>query len=60
MRNCDVGTHEEQYERFHTFCVEHSSRINDTCNRNCPCIDCFNQLQCICKWAQMPYETEEY
>lgn len=55
-RNCDVGTAEEQAERFYNFCTEHSSAIHGMCNYRCPCIDSVDKCHCLCKWAQMPYE----
>lgn len=58
-RNCDVGTAEEQAQRFHDFCVGNSSGINGMCKPTCPFIDCFDKCQCLSKWAQMPYEAEE-
>ena len=49
-RNCDVGTPEEQVERFQWFC--------DT--RPCDCCTLKNKvnetLDCAIHWAQMPYE----
>ena len=57
-RQCDVGTAEEQAQRFHDFCVGNSSGINGMCKPTCPCIDCFDKCQCLSKWAQMPYEEE--
>lgn len=57
-RNCDVGTAEEQLERWKMFCVEHHEPwmhgIIATGACNCPCFrhnDCNNFV-----WAQMPYE----
>lgn len=51
LRNCDVGTAEEQEERFSEFCLTRK------------CIEC--QLykteeffQCGVRWSQMPYESE--
>lgn len=55
-RNCDVGTAEEQAERFYNFCTEHSSAIHGICNYNCPCIGFGDKCHCLCKWLQMPYE----
>jgi hypothetical protein len=57
-RNCDVGTPEEQAQRFHDFCVGNSSGINGMCKLTCPCIDCFDKCQCLTKWAQTPYAEE--
>lgn len=59
LRQCDVGTPEEQAHRFHDFCVGNSSDIKRMCKPSCPCIDCFDRCQCMCKWAQLPYEAEE-
>ena len=50
-RNCDVGTAEEQSERFDKFCDTHDCRRND-----CPL---FKADGCELAWAQMPYEAEE-
>lgn len=60
-RNCDVGTAEEQEERFNKFCDAHS------CNE-CPArggwrtvyIDgtSFRMIQCGVLWAQLPYKLE--
>ena len=52
-RNCDVGTPEEQAERFQWFC--------DT--RPCDCCTLKNKanetLDCAIHWAQMPYKEGE-
>ncbi|MBP5510857.1 MAG: hypothetical protein J6Z49_08070 [Kiritimatiellae bacterium] len=58
-RNCDVGTAEEQAERFYKFCTEHFSAISNMCSPRCPCFDSDDQCHCLCKWEQMPYEAEE-
>ena len=49
-RNCDVGTVEEQVERFQWFCATRpcdgctlKNKVNET-------------LDCSIHWAQMPYE----
>ena len=49
-RNCDVGTPEEQVERFQWFCDTRpcdgctlKNKVNET-------------LDCAIHWAQMPYE----
>ena len=56
-RNCDVGTPEEHSIRFFEFCASNASGkgINQSCKPTCPCIDCFDICQCLCRWAQMPY-----
>lgn len=46
-RNCDVGTEEEQNERFLKFCTSMD------CQRYCPL---FKADSCELAWAQMPYE----
>ena len=57
-RNCDVGTSEEQAERFYAFCGYHrfQSGIKGMCSSLCPCIRCRDMCNCITTWAQMPYE----
>lgn len=49
-RNCDVGTAEEQSERYDKFCDIHD------CRSDCPL---FKADSCELAWAQMPYEAEE-
>ena len=51
IRNCDVGTAEEQAERFDYFCYNHRSREKG-CG-DCPLLD---GGPCELAWAQMPYE----
>jgi hypothetical protein len=46
VRNCDVGTAEEQEGRFLDFCDSH-----DSCMK-CPLIG----TVCEIRWSQMPYE----
>ena len=49
LRNCDVGTPDEQNKRFDNFCR------GEDC-KTCPC----NVMpRCHMIWAQMPYEEEE-
>lgn len=66
-RNCDVGTAEEQSERFKAFCNSHMYGFNDPrgyrCKEDCPVKMeiCRSDKPCIyCRlvWAQMPYESE--
>jgi hypothetical protein len=57
-RNCDVGTVEEQKERFERFCDEHwgsNGRRGDCCE-NCPIYA--YRSRCSLAWAQMPYAEE--
>ena len=55
-RNCDVGTADEQEDRFERFCDAHKYVGDDganICSQDCPC---YNNLDCGVRWAQMPYE----
>ena len=52
-RNCDVGTAEEQSERYEKFCYAHRSREKG-CG-DCPLCDI---VCCGFAWLQMPYESE--
>lgn len=55
-RNCDMGTAEEQANRFHNFCVSNSGSIDGMCSSTCPCIASPDKCHCLCKWSQMPYK----
>ena len=57
-RNCDVGTAEEQAERFYAFCGYHrfQSGIKGMCSSLCPCIRCRDMCNCITTCEQMPYD----
>ena len=55
-RNCDVGTAEEQEERFDAFCARHYG-TNDMSGDNCR-ICPLSPMGCKLAWAQMPYEKE--
>ena len=52
-RNCDVGTAEEQAERFHSFC-ESNKQCGDV--YSCECCQLNSIEDCELAWAQMPYE----
>lgn len=54
-RQCDVGTAEEQVERFREFC-ETEKCMRYRCGSGCKaiCID-----RCAIAWAQTPYKAEE-
>lgn len=54
-RNCDVGTAEDQFERWQAFC----NKYDDDCTA-CPCDDniCASFASCFSKWAQMPYNEK--
>lgn len=57
VRNCEVGTAEEQYQRYEKFCCSHYS-ITDNGDGNC--LKCpFSEPICKFAWAQMPYEAKE-
>jgi hypothetical protein len=49
LKNCEVGTVEEQKQRFDTFC----SRVN--CDK-CPLMEEGLWSNCAIRWEQMPYE----
>lgn len=53
-RNCDVGTPEEQGDRFADFCRKHE------CTMNCPIKKKWSGYNPSCGilWSQMPYEKE--
>lgn len=48
-RNCDVGTVEEQAERFMKFCSDHQEPWHGCSNY------CLMSEKCALTWAQMPY-----
>ena len=52
-RNCDLGTAEEQAERFHSFC-ESNKQCGDV--YSCECCQLNSIEDCELAWAQMPYE----
>lgn len=56
MRNCDVGTAEEQGERFHAFCKSNKQPGDvyscDRCKLN-------SIEDCELAWAQMPYSGND-
>lgn len=51
LRNCDVGTAEEQYCRFRECCKK----------QKMPCLLSYDYGcdECYSKWSQMPYEEEK-
>ena len=56
-RNCDVGTEEEQKDRFKAYCDMHFDYLKHGCKK-CPARDYINGWgapYCQLKWAQMPY-----
>lgn len=62
LRNCDVGTAEEQSDRYEDFC-EAFHKESGTCD-TCPIYKAEhgkvgNLPHCQIVWAQMPYEKTE-
>lgn len=53
-RNCDVGTAEEQLDRYGLFCQKKCL----ICENRFSCHICGERyrMKCMMKWAQMPYE----
>ena len=59
-RQCDVGTAEEQVERFENFCLKHIGCAEETGGRHCvgcPLEKASKHItqKCELYWAQMPY-----
>ena len=60
LRNCDVGTADEQDERFGRFCVEKRSGSCSGCPDAVGGLTVANGIsECALVWAQMPYEAQE-
>ena len=56
-RNCDVGTVEEQADRFDLFCSKYKcSGAWDSTSPECPISKDKKGVMCELAWAQMPYE----
>ena len=58
-RNCDVGTPEEQSQRFGKFCKKSSMSgfgASAYCTYECACRE---SADCKFAWAQTPYEAQE-
>ena len=53
-RNCDVGTAEEQAERYGRYCDKFTS--DGMHCETCPCCGKIPLGKCEFAWAQMPYE----
>ena len=53
LRNCDVGTAEEQQARHHAWCCEYGIFGDNKVNCSNPDMRC---ALCALRWAQMPYE----
>lgn len=59
IKNCEVGTAEEQEKRFHDFCrARHLLRMEESryCAYKCPLE---GDTCCELQWAQMPYVEKE-
>jgi hypothetical protein len=56
LRNCDVGTAEEQYQRWDKYCNSFGTQC-DKCDLNCN-VHFDLTAKCFAHWAQMPYEKE--
>lgn len=64
LRNCDVGTPDEQAERFENFCLKHIGCAEETGGRHCvgcPLEKASRNItqKCELYWAQMPYNESE-
>ena len=59
LRNCDVGTAEEQTERFKQLCRKYRRGPGPRANcKGCPVSTESQHVGCTFAWAQMPYEKE--
>ena len=56
VKNCEVGTAEEQSERFDKFC--HANINTQRCCGDCPAFRTTRD-DCELVWAQLPYEAKE-
>lgn len=54
LRNCEVGTAEEQIERYRNFCKTYSSCRRCPCQKN----NDITTAKCFANWSQMPYKGE--
>ena len=60
VKNCEVGTSDEQALRFVEFCGKHHTAQGRWICHECPCKGNMNEIQhCLTKWAQMPCEAVE-
>ena len=50
LRNCDVGTAEEQLERHDKFCASSIAECRGVSTNDC--------IRCFARWSQMSYEKE--
>ena len=56
-RNCDVGTAEEQAERYGRYCDKFTG--DGMHCETCPCCGKIPFGKCEFAWAQMPYDSED-
>ena len=56
IRNCDVGTAEEQSHRFQDFCDD--SQTDEDYSSMCKWCSLRKMKHCELAWAQMPYAQE--
>ena len=63
LKNCDIGTAEEQTKRYRKFCSTHKYLASDftyLCKSfgkgRCPFSSSHTKSQCEFAWAQMPYD----
>lgn len=55
LRNCDVGTADEQYKRFMNMCNSKDAKQCASCSMRGFTPGC-SRDRCFANWAQMPYE----
>ena len=60
VRNCDVGSEQEQQDRFREFCRHYESKGECGIGRYeaaCPAFQGGRNPDCSLWWSQMPYES---
>jgi hypothetical protein len=55
LRNCDVGTPEEQEKRLEAFCAKHFNYVDDNHCAKCPIFK-NDSLPCVYRFLQTPYK----
>ena len=55
-RNCDIGTPEEQCDRFDDYCADHADLEGYDMCKGCPLE---NTHDCRIVWVNMPYKKED-
>ena len=56
LKNCEMGTAEEQARRYAQYCDAHLRDDGSKPCTNCPCCGKIPFGKCEFAWAQMPYE----